>query len=121
MSTHELARYALTAFMTFAGVMHFAKPKPFIAIVPRVLPAKRALIYVSGAFEILGGLGLLLPQTRLVAGWGLAALYVAVFPANVSMALRGMQFGRMHRALTWLRLPLQLPLIALAIWCAYGP
>ena len=74
-------------------------------------------MFVSGFFEILGA-GLLVPRVRRAASWGLVALYVAVFPANVTMALRDIQPAGVHipEALLWLRLPLQLVFIALALW-----
>ncbi|MCA2979274.1 MAG: DoxX family membrane protein, partial [Myxococcaceae bacterium] len=83
----ENLKWVLAGLMTFAGVMHFVTPGPFERIVPRPLPAPRALVFVSGAFEVLGGVGLLLPFSQRVAAWGLVALLIAVFPANVNMAL----------------------------------
>jgi uncharacterized membrane protein len=83
----EASRWVLAAFMVFAGVMHFVSPKGFVRIVPRWLPAPEALVAISGVFEVLGGVGLLVPQTRTLAAWGLIALFVAVFPANVNMAV----------------------------------
>ena len=111
-------RYLLALLMVFAGVMHFVRPRGFARIVPRYLPAPMLLVYVSGAAEILLGVGLLLPATQRWAAWGLIALYVAVFPANVNMAVNHIGFGRDPGPLwlLWLRLPLQLVLIA---W-AYG-
>ncbi len=102
--------------MVAAGVMHFVAPSAYARIVPRWLPAARTLVFVSGVFEILGGLGLLLPQTRSAAAWGLIALFIAVFPANVNMAVNRIGFGRKPPAawLLWARLPLQAALIAWA-------
>ena len=77
----------IAAAFVGAGVMHFVKPKPFVAIVPPFLPNALALVYLSGAAEILGGIGVLVPGLRVWAGWGLIALLVAVFPANIYMAL----------------------------------
>lgn len=106
----------LAALMIFAGVMHFVSPAMFIRIVPRWLPAPGALVAISGACEILGGLGLLVPATRRWAAWGLVALLVAVFPANVNMALNQIPFGRNLAApwILWARLPLQAVLVAWA-------
>jgi uncharacterized membrane protein len=106
----------LAAFMIFAGAMHFRAPKAYIRTVPRWLPAPAALVMVSGVSEILGGLGLLLPVTRPWAAWGLIALFVAVFPANVNMAVNRIGFGRKPTPawLLWARLPLQAVLIAWA-------
>ena len=106
----------LAALMIFAGVMHFVSPGAFIRIVPGWLPAPAALVAISGASEILGGLGLLVPSTRRWAAWGLVALLVAVFPANVNMAVNHIPFGK-HAAAPWMlwaRLPLQAVLVAWA-------
>ncbi len=80
-------RYLLSAIMITTGILHFVRPEKFIQIVPDWLPAHRALVYVSGFFEILGGVGLQIPRVQKPAAWGLVALYVAVFPANVNMAV----------------------------------
>ncbi len=111
-------RYILALIMIYAGVAHFRDPEPFAEIVPSYLPAHRELVLVSGFFEILGGLGLLVPRTRRAAAWGLVALYVAVFPANVNMALHDIPINGRHFApwMLWLRLPLQAVLIAWACW-----
>ena len=77
-----LSRYALALLFVLAGIWHFVHPATYLAIMPPWLPQPLALIYVSGVFEILGGLGLLPARTRRMAGWGLLALLVAVFPAN---------------------------------------
>src|SRR5262249_1388387 len=108
----------LSIFFIGAGVSHFLRPDFYLAIVPRYLPAQRALVAVSGCFEILGGIGVLLPSVRSVAGWGLVALLCAVFPANLHMAMNPAQFVSMGFS-SWAlyaRLPLQLVFIAWAYW-----
>ncbi|MBK7862992.1 MAG: DoxX family protein [Archangiaceae bacterium] len=100
--------------MMFAGLSHFLVPKTFELIVPRVLPFRRALVYLSGVAEAALGAGLLFPQTQALAAWGLIALFIAVFPANVSQALRKIPYGKAPLWLTWARLPLQALLIAWA-------
>jgi uncharacterized membrane protein len=111
-------RFLLAALMVFVGVQHFRDPEPFVRIVPSMLPAPRTLVFVSGVFEILGGLGLLVPQTRRAAAWGLIALYVAVFPANINMAINNIPMGDqvVPPVFLWLRLPLQAVFIAWAWW-----
>ncbi|HUM13907.1 MAG TPA: DoxX family protein [Myxococcaceae bacterium] len=106
----------LAGLMMFAGVMHFVTPAVFVRIVPRWLPAPAALVSISGACEILCGVGLLVPLTRRLAAWGLIALLIAVFPANVNMALNHLPFGRqpVPTWALWARLPLQAVLIAWA-------
>lgn len=108
----------LALIMVLAGILHFAKPGPFVRIVPKFLPAPLTLVYVSGVFEILGGIGLLVPQTSQLAAWGLVALFVAVFPANLNMALNNIPMSDkpISPVLAWLRLPLQGVLIAWAWW-----
>ena len=83
----RIALVLLAAFFVFAGVTHFTNPEFFIAIVPAWLPNAPLLVAVSGVAEIAGGIGVLIPRTRRLAGWGLIALLVAVYPANVDMAL----------------------------------
>jgi uncharacterized membrane protein len=117
-------RYLLAFAMMFVGVSHFTNPAPFARIVPAWLPSPLALVYVSGFFELLGGAGLLVPRARRAAAWGLVALYVAVFPANVNMALNHISLEPDHpipTALLWLRLPLQAVLIAWAWWYTRAP
>ncbi|HET6416163.1 MAG TPA: DoxX family protein [Polyangiales bacterium] len=116
----ELAALYLLAFaMVAIGILHFVRPKPFVRIVPKYLPAPLALVYISGFFEILGGLGLLIPSTRSWAAWGLIALYIAVFPANIYMLTDNISLDPrkpIPRWALWLRLPFQLLFIAWAYW-----
>lgn len=123
----ELARTVARAFVTLAmvivGVMHFVNPEPFIRIVPEELPSPRMLVYVSGVFEIALGLAIQIPKIRKLAGWGLVALYVAVFPANINMAVRHIELTPgepIPPLVAWGRLPFQILFIALAIWVT-GP
>lgn len=97
-----------------AGVLHLLKPAPYIRIVPPWLPAPATLVMVSGICEILGGLGVLLPATRVAAGWGLIALLVAVLPANVQMLIDA---HARHASRLWqLSLALRIPLQAALVW-----
>ena len=105
-------KIALAVLMVFAGVMHFVVPGLYEQIVPRVLPMKRAIVYVSGVAEIALGAGILFPQTQVLAAWGLIALYVAVFPANINMAVNAERFRVVPEPLLWARLPLQALVIA---------
>ncbi len=106
-------RVLLAGFFTFAGVMHFVKPELYAAIIPPWLPNAPLLVALSGVFEMLGGLGVLHPITRRLAGWGLIALLIAVFPANVQMLHLAYvyQASALWKAALWFRLPLQLPLL----------
>ncbi|WP_426058353.1 DoxX family protein [Hymenobacter sp. B1770] len=106
----SLSHYVLALVFVVAGILHFVHPATYLTIMPPQLPQPRLLVYLSGVFEILGGLGLLLRPTRRLAGWGLLTLLVAVFPANVYMALIHHQLG-IPGWVAWGRLPLQLPLM----------
>ena len=112
----HLSRYLLALLFVAAGTWHFVHPETYLRIMPPALPQPRLLVYLSGAAELAGGLGLLLPATRRLAGWGLLALLVAVFPANIYMALIHEQLG-IPGWVVWGRLPLQLPL-AWWVWAA---
>jgi uncharacterized membrane protein len=119
LSLRPASRGILAAAMIGIGVLHFVMSDPFVRIVPAWMPAPLVLVWVSGVFEILGGVGLLVRRTRRAASYGLMALYLAVFPANVNMAVNDLTFDGTHHlppALLWLRLPLQVVLIAWAFW-----
>ena len=104
----------LAALFVGAGLLHFLKPTLYLRIMPPALPAPRLLVALSGAAEVVGGLGLLLPATRRAAAWGLLALLLAVFPANVYMLQIYAQLHIPAWAL-WARLPLQ-PLLMWWVW-----
>ncbi|QNF31579.1 DoxX family protein [Adhaeribacter swui] len=111
----EASLYIMALIYVGAGILHFLRPGMYMGIMPPWLPAHKFLVLASGACEILFGLLLLPAGTRPVAAWLIIALLIAVFPANVQMAL---QFTEQHRPgwwLTWLRLPLQ----GVLIWWAY--
>ncbi|CAA9392522.1 hypothetical protein AVDCRST_MAG94-5470 [uncultured Leptolyngbya sp.] len=111
-------RIVLSLSMVIAGTLHFAKPAPFVKIVPDLLPYPLALVYISGFFEILGGVGLLIPPVSQAAAWGLIALFIAVFPANINMAIHNIQFEGIpqNQFLYWARLPFQAVLVAWGWW-----
>ncbi len=111
-----ISLYTMAAFYTFAGVMHFVKPKLFVRMIPPALPFHLALVYISGVAEIVLGIGLLYPPTRIWAAWGVIALLIAVFPANYYMFRNPRQWRGIPRWGLALRLPLQLVLIA---WAYY--
>ena len=88
----------------------------FLAIVPPYLPTHLELVYTSGVFEVMGGVGVLLPASRKVAGYGLIALLVAVYPANIHMALNPDLFPDMTATALYVRLPLQFVMGWLVWW-----
>lgn len=118
MTRRAANRYALALVMAGAGVSHFVVPKYYERIIPRVLGHERLLVGASGIAEL--GCAALLANRRTarVGGWASVALLIAVFPANVQMALDGgvadASFPANSAAASWARLPLQLPLIWLA-------
>lgn len=116
-------RQILGVSMVVVGVLHFVRPGGFEKIVPAWLPAPHALVLISGFFEIAGGIGLFSARFHRAAAWGLILLYVAVFPANINMAANEIQpdGGHIPVAILWLRLPLQVVLIALAWWLSRTP
>jgi uncharacterized membrane protein len=108
------SRIVLAALFAFAGTMHFIIPGQYERIMPPALPLHRELVLLSGALEIAGGIGLLVPRTRRAAGIGLILLLIAVWPANLQMLLAARTAGAspLAQALLLLRLPLQLVLMA---------
>lgn len=120
MTLVEIFRWLLAAVFIGAGVLHFLRPRAFLAIVPPRLPARLAAVYLSGVAEIAGGIGVLLPHPwRMWAGWGLLALLVAVFPANVHHAVARVRIPGLPTPAPWLlwaRLPLQAVLMAWVWW-----
>jgi uncharacterized membrane protein len=114
------SRKLLAGFFGFAGAMHFVIPRRYEATMPPSLPMHREAVAVSGVAEILGGAAVLLPRTRRFGRWWLLALLVAVFPANVHMAVNPKQvegLDQVPRWALWARLPLQ-PLAMLWVWRA---
>lgn len=100
----------------FAGANHFIDPDFYLKIMPPYLPWHLFLVYLSGAFEIILGILLLIPRTKKLAAWGLILLLIAVFPANIHMAINPQLYPDLNPLLIYLRLPLQLVLIAWAFW-----
>lgn len=109
------ARIGTAAIFATTGILHFTHEKFFTAIVPKSLPNPRALVQISGVAELAGGIGVLIPSTRALAGKGLIALLIAVFPANINMALNPDRFKQFPAWALWARLPLQFAAIAL-VW-----
>ncbi|GAC1331639.1 MAG: DoxX family protein [Mycobacteriales bacterium] len=118
----QLSPYLLAGLLAAAGVTHFVHPDPYARIVPHVLPARRALVALSGVAELGLAAALVVPRTRRLAGWATAGLFVAVFPANVQMALDAGSPGSSgllgNATLAWLRLPVQVPLVLWAVFVA---
>lgn len=115
-----LARFAIAGLFLVTGTLHFLKPDPFLKIVPPALPWPLGCVYASGFFELAGAGGLLIPRFRRAAAYGLAALLIAVLPANITMAVAPVKFGGVfdYPLYHWIRIPFQGVLIAWVLWCA---
>jgi uncharacterized membrane protein len=113
-------RALLAVAMITMGVLHFVAVDDFARVVPPYLPMPRLLVWISGVAEIAGGVGLLVERVRAAAGVGLVLLYLAVFPANIHMALHDVPLGGEvpARWIVWARLPFQALFIVWAWWCS---
>jgi uncharacterized membrane protein len=120
LTARRIVRLFLAALFLFAGTVHLVDPNFFLPIMPPWIPFPHPCIEVSGVFELLGGIGLLIPVRRieLLTGWGLTLLLVAVFPANVYMAAAHLQIHGVPAQpwIAWARLPLQPLLILAVLW-----
>lgn len=119
MLVRRILRFVMAAGMTTMGILHFVRPSNFVAIMPPWIPEPLLMVHLSGVFEILGGVGLLIPKLRRVAGLGLIALFLAVFPANIHMALNNVHVPGVPPQpdwVLWVRLPFQVLFIAWAWW-----
>lgn len=112
----RIALFLLALFFVVGGVNHFVNPDFYLPMMPPYLPAHSELVFWSGVFEILGGVAVLVPATRALAGWGLILLLIAVYPANIHMALHPDQFPDVSKAALYARLPFQFLFIAWAYW-----
>lgn len=111
-----ILKYLLAVFFVFGGVNHFRNPDFYMGMMPSYLPWHLPLIYVSGVFEMLFGLMLMIPKLTRPAAWGLILLLIAIFPANIYMYQHPEKFPWTTPNFLLIRLPLQLVLIAWAYW-----
>lgn len=113
----DIARIVLGLLFIAASSLHFFSDAE-LQIIPPFLPWRRAALYITGIAEVLGGLGLLIPRFQRLAAWGLAALLVAIFPANIYHAVSNIQLGGIlnSRIYHWIRLPFQAVLILWTLW-----
>jgi uncharacterized membrane protein len=119
----EIWRVILSVALIVVGITHFVKPEEYAKIVPPQFGDKFAMVYISGFFEILGAVGLLIPFVSVAAAWGLIALFIAVFPANIYQAIHSIPIENIphHPLLYWFRLPFQAVFIAWAWWYTRKP
>ena len=115
---HTLSLFAVAAVFVGAGVAHFVWPPVFVRIVPPYVPRPLLLVYLSGAAEVLGGIGVLVPALRVYAGWGLLLLLCAVFPVHTYMARHPEVFSKVPGWALYGRIPLQFVLMAWVYWTA---
>src|SRR4051812_49124271 len=113
-----ILKYLLCVFFVLAGLNHFINPAFYLKMMPPYLPSHLLLVYLSGFFEIVLGVIILVPALTRVAAWGLIVLLIAVFPANIHMAINPRLFPDINPSALWLRLPLQAVFIAWAYWFA---
>ena len=111
-----LSLFGLSVFFVYFGIDHFINPDFYLSIMPPAFPLHAEAVYISGFFEILGGICVLIPSLRKLAGWGLVALLVSVYPANIYMAINPEAFPEISIGLLYFRLPLQF----LFIYWAYS-
>ena len=119
--TKQTLLWVMAAFYVFAGVMHFVRPDVYLPMMPPYLPWPGQLVFLSGVAEVALGLAILVPRLRPVAAWGIILLLIAVFPANIHIALNNVPlFGNPEGAgiWNWVRLPMQGVLALWAWWYA---
>jgi uncharacterized membrane protein len=105
----------LSLFFTYAGIDHLVSPGFYVSIMPPWIPWHLELVYLSGVFEVMGGIGVLIPRFRAMAGSGLVLLLIAVYPANLHMAFNPHLFPDIPLVALYIRLALQF----LAFYWAY--
>ena len=103
----KIVLIVLAIFFTYTGIDHFVNADFYLSIMPPAFPLHEEAVYISGFFEVLGGVGVLIPRFRKIAGWGLVALLVAVYPANIYMAIIPEAFPNIPLSLLYFRLVLQ--------------
>ena len=114
--SRAIFRFLFGAFFVLAGLNHFVNPAFYLRIMPPYLPWHTFLVYLSGFFEIALGLLVIVPKLTRIAAWGLIALLIAVFPANIHMAMNTNLYPDINPIILWLRLPLHAVLVVWAYW-----
>lgn len=114
--TREILKWLFGVLFVLAGANHFIHTSFYVSIMPRYLPWHTALVYASGVAEIVLGVMLLFRRSERLAAWGMVALIIAVTPANIQMAIHTELYPDYSQLALWARLPLQLVLIAWALW-----
>jgi len=112
----QISKVVMGVLYIVAGINHFLSPALYLRMMPKALPAHQFLVDLSGVAESVLGILLLVPRTSTRAAWGLILLLIAVFPANVGMAVNPERFPEIPQWAAWIRLPMQAVLIAWAAW-----
>ena len=112
----SVMRYLLGVLFIGAGVNHFINPGFYTRMMPAYLPWHAELVAISGVAEVALGALLLIPRFQVMAAWGLIALLIAVFPANINMTMHPELYPTISQTALWIRLPIQFVLIAWAYW-----
>jgi len=120
-SVRAISTFLVGLLFILAGFNHFINTDFYLDLMPPYIPAHLTMVYVSGFFEVLGGAGVLIPTLRRAAGWGLIALMIAVFPANLHMATQPGEYPSIPYWMLVARIPLQLILIAWVEWSTRHP
>jgi uncharacterized membrane protein len=118
--TKTVSKYLLAIFMVGAGTMHFVRTDFYVKIMPPYLPLHRELVYLSGVFEIVLGMSLLIPRLSRLAAWGIFAFLIAVFPANIYV-YQHQDLVPGSPILHFLRLPMQGVFLLWAYWHTRPP
>lgn len=119
--TRRFFRGLLGAILVLQGLNHFLLDVEMARWIPSWLPEPLLMVHLSGVAEIVLGLALFVPRLRRLAGWGIVALLIAVFPANIEMALHPEILPQVPEILFWIRLPLQLVFVWWVWACAIAP
>ena len=109
-------RWLLGLFFVLAGINHFLSPDFYVSIMPSYLPWHEELVYLSGDFEFILGALVLIPRYEVPAAWGIIALLIAVFPANIHMVMNPSLYPKVSPVFLWIRLPLQGVMMVWAYW-----
>jgi uncharacterized membrane protein len=113
----DATRFALAVMFLFTSSAHFTKMRHDLArMMPAIFPNPMGLVYFTGVCEILGAIGILVPRTRILAGFCLCIFLVAILPANIKAARDGLTIGGRAATVLWLRIPMQILFLVLIFW-----
>ncbi len=115
-TARDLSTYLVGLLFILAGFNHFINSGFYVNIMPPYIPRHLTMVYVSGVFEVVGGISVLFPPLRRVAGWSLVALLIAVFPVHVHMITHHAENPLIPYSILVARIPLQFILIVWVEW-----